>query len=120
MVDLCEAMLDGTLNRLDVKWRPGSSATVVLAAKGYPQAPKKGDLISGLDEAARVDGVTIFHAGTKSEPGAVATGFFTAGGRVLAVTAIADELDSALAKAYCAVDLISWDGMQYRRDIGRI
>ena len=117
LVDICEAMLAGTFDDLDIKWRSGSSATVVLAAKGYPQSPKKGDPISGLDSAANIDGVTVFHAGTRFEP--EATGFLTAGGRVLGVTAAADDLNAALARAYSAVDLISWDGMQFRRDIGK-
>jgi phosphoribosylamine--glycine ligase len=107
-------MLAGSLDDLEIRWRPGSSATVVLAAKGYPQSPNKGDLISGTDEASKIDGVTIFHAGTASS----GSRYTTAGGRVLGVTAIADELNVALSLAYSAVDLISWDGMQYRRDIG--
>ena len=116
LIDICEAMLSGSLDQINIKWHPGSSATVVLAAKGYPLAPQKGDVIQGLGEASNIDGVTIFHAGT-------ATGYdgayVTSGGRVLGVTAIADDLDEALSKSYSAVGLISWDGMQYRRDIGR-
>jgi len=116
LVDICEAMLSGSLDQIEIKWRPGSSATVVLAAKDYPQVPQKGDVISGLDESSNADGVTVFHAGT-------ATGaegeYTTAGGRVLGVTAVADDLQAALSKAYFAVELISWDGMQYRRDIGK-
>lgn len=116
MVDICEAMLAGTLGKLDVNWRDGNSATVVLAAKGYPQCPQKGDLISGLEEAALVDGVTIFHAGTSLDSEGK---LITAGGRVLGITAVADDLDSALAASYKAVDSISWEGMQFRRDIGK-
>ena len=116
LIDICEAMLSDSLDQINIKWHPGSSATVVLAAKGYPQAPRKGDVIQGLGEASIIDGVTIFHAG-------IATGsdgaYVTSGGRVLGVTAIADDLDEALSKSYSAVGLISWDGMQYRRDIGR-
>jgi len=113
-VDICEAMLSGTLDKLDIRWHQGSSATVVLAAKGYPQSPEKGDLISGVEEASNVDGVTIFHAGTGMAEG----NYVTAGGRVLGVTAVSDDLKAALRSAYSAVHKISWNGMQYRKDIG--
>ncbi|MGD9627845.1 MAG: phosphoribosylamine--glycine ligase [Pyrinomonadaceae bacterium] len=113
LVDICEAMLDGRLGEIDIKWKPGSSATVVLAAKGYPLSPQKGDVISGLDD---VEGVTVFHAGTaRNRDGA----FITAGGRVLGITAVGETLDEALGLSYKAAEKISWDGMQYRRDIGR-
>ncbi|MGQ0541138.1 MAG: phosphoribosylamine--glycine ligase [Blastocatellia bacterium] len=135
LVDICEAMLSGRLAETKIKWRPGNSATIVLAAKGYPQSPRTGDAIHGLDAASAMPGVTVFHAGTKSDSGAVAAGFereafdasrtlelqskyITSGGRVLGVTAVADSLDEAIVKAYAAVKHISWDGMQYRRDIG--
>jgi len=116
LVDICQAILSGSLDQIDIKWRPGSSATVVLAAKGYPQNPQKGDVIYGLDQSSNADGVTIFHAGTAISAEGEYT---TAGGRVLGVTAVADDLQTALTKTYSAVEMISWDGMQYRRDIGR-
>ena len=125
LVDICEAMLVGKLNEIDIKWRPGSSACVVLASEGYPGKPRTGDLIDGLDEVANIACVEIFHAGTAaSGPVAVATGsaiayFTTAGGRVLGVTATGDDLVSAIAQAYSAVNKISWAGMQYRKDIGK-
>lgn len=115
IVDICEAMLEGRLNDLPVYWLPGSSATIVLAAEGYPYAPRKGDVISGLEGAAALSGVFIFHAGTLAQGRA----FVTNGGRVLGVTAAGGSLESALRQAYAAADLISWDGVQYRRDIGR-
>ena len=134
LVGICEAMLAGTLNGLEIKWRPGSSACVVLASEGYPGKPQTGDTIRGLDEAAAIPNIKIFHAGTTlSEPGAGATGstvddssliphpsslYTTSGGRVLGVTATGNDLDSALSLAYSAVDKISWPGIQYRRDIG--
>jgi len=96
-------------------WREGNSACVVLAAEGYPQRPRTGDVISGLDEAATIANVTVFHAGTKRDDG----DFVTAGGRVLGVTAIGESLSEALRTAYAAAKRISWRGMQYRRDIGR-
>ena len=116
LVDICEAMLSGSLDKLDIKWRPGSSATVVLAADGYPQSPRKGDVIAGIVNASKLPDVKIFHAGTAH--GADGN-FKTAGGRVLGVTAVGDDLSTALSKAYAAAEIISWDGMQYRRDIGK-
>lgn len=115
LVEICEAMLEGRLSEIDIKWRPGSSATVVLAAEGYPQSPKKGDVIKGVDAAEGNEAVTIFHAGTSvSDQG----NLVTAGGRVLGVTAVGDSLNEALERSYRTVSMISWDGMQYRRDIG--
>lgn len=112
LVDICEAMLEGRLSELNIKWKPGSSATVVLAAEGYPYSPRKGDVIIGLDDARDV---TIFHAGTaKNDAGE----FLTAGGRVLGITATGTSLDEALSKAYDGVSKISWIGMQFRKDIG--
>ncbi len=125
LVDICEAMLAGTLNDQEIKWRPGSSACVVLASEGYPGKPRTGDAISGLDEAAAISNVEVFHAGTAmSEPPAAAGGlkqpvYTTAGGRVLGITATGDDLSLALATAYSAVSKIAWPGMQYRRDIGK-
>lgn len=121
LVDICEAMLEGRLGAIEINWKPGSSATVVLAAEGYPYNPRKGDVISGLDD---VESVTVFHAGTAlSEPGAIAIGqnttYQTAGGRVLGITATGAGLDEALSKCYSAAEKISWNGMQYRRDIGK-
>ncbi len=91
--------------------------TVVLASAGYPTSPRTGDPIDGLDAAAAVDGVTVFHAGTKRrDDGAIVT----AGGRVLDVTAAAPTLAEARARAYEAVEQISWPGLQYRRDIAAL
>lgn len=116
LVDICEAILAGKLAELDVQWQEGNSACVVLAAEGYPQKPRTGDIIHGLDSIDESDSTVIFHAGTaKNENGETVT----AGGRVLGVTAVADSLDDALEMAYAAVSGISWRGMQYRRDIGK-
>lgn len=87
--------------------------TVVVACDGYPVAPRTGDTISGLEVAAALDGVQIFHAGTVADGDVVRT----AGGRVLSVTAVAPTVDQARDRAYQAVELISWPGMQYRHDI---
>ncbi len=90
------------------------SVCVVLAARGYPEEPQTGDAISGIEEA-EATGATVFQAGTKLE----GNHLVTSGGRVLGVTAGGDTLQSAISNAYRAVDKIRFDGMQYRRDIGR-
>ena len=103
-----------------LRWRDEAAVTVVLAAEGYPASPRTGDVIAGLDAAAEVEGVTVFHAGTAGgadgRPGEVRT----AGGRVLNVTALGPTLAEARARAYEAAAHISWPGMQYRRDIAAI
>lgn len=116
LVDICEAMIGGKLGSLPVRWDPGCSATVVLAAAGYPRSPQKGDIIHGLDAASSGSGVTVFHAGTALDE---AGNFVTAGGRVLGVSAVGETLDQALQRSYEAVSKISWEGMQFRRDIGK-
>jgi len=116
LVDICESMLDGRLDQLDISWKQGSSACVILAAKGYPAKPRTGDTIHGLYAAAAMENVEIFHSGTsRRDSGEIVT----AGGRVLGVTAMGGDLDSALSLAYEAVSRISWNGMQFRRDIGK-
>lgn len=115
-LDICNAMLDSTLGELDVKWRKGNSACVVLASQGYPASPKTGDMISGIENAESDPDIKVFHAGTSMlTPGE----FYTAGGRVLGVTAVGDDLDEALKKAYSAASKINFSGMQFRRDIGK-
>ncbi|MFM8441702.1 MAG: phosphoribosylglycinamide synthetase C domain-containing protein, partial [Acidobacteriota bacterium] len=116
LTEVCRAMLSGTLDELSVKWRPGSSACVILASEGYPSTPRKGDLIKGLDDVAAAANVQVFHAGTAKNDD---DDFVTSGGRVLGVTAVGDNLDSAIDSAYGGVAKISWEGMQFRRDIGR-
>lgn len=94
-------------------WREGAAVTVVIASNGYPESPVTGDLISGLDEAGAIEGVTVLHAGTR----ATDAGIVSAGGRVLSVTAQGESLTLARSSAYAAVDLISIDGAQHRSDI---
>jgi phosphoribosylamine--glycine ligase len=115
-VEICEAMLSRSLDKISVEWRPGSAACVVLAARNYPHKPQTGDLIYGLDLAGKHDKTEIFHAGTARDENGH---FITSGGRVLGVTATGENLSEALARAYEAVNDISWNGMQYRGDIGR-
>lgn len=113
VLDLIDASIDGTAAGLQVKMRPGASVCVIAASAGYPAGAEKGVPIHGLD-ATLPKGVEIFHAGTARD----ADGdIVTAGGRVLAVTAVADNLRRALGKAYDAMGSISFRGMQYRRDI---
>jgi phosphoribosylamine---glycine ligase len=106
----------GGLGSLKVEWGDEPSACVVLAARGYPERPETGARIGGLDAAARVPGVRIFHAGTRrADDGSI----LTAGGRVLGVTSAGPTLDEALARCYESASQIYWDGMHYRRDIGK-
>jgi len=113
--DLLAALLaarDGTLAPLE--WRDEVALTVVMASKGYPGAYEKGQVITGLEEAAKLPGVTVFHAGTARRGETIVA----AGGRVLNVTALGKTVAEAQARAYAAVDLIQWDGAFCRRDIG--
>ncbi|MDT5120567.1 MAG: phosphoribosylamine---glycine ligase [Acidobacteriota bacterium] len=115
-VDVFEAVARGRLGETSVQWSGESSACVVLASRGYPARPETGARIEGLDLAAQHEGVRIFHAGTaRSDAG----DWITAGGRVLGVTATAGTLELALDRCYDAVSDIHWDGMYYRRDIGK-
>ncbi len=115
LVDICEAVIDEKLDDLNIEWYDGAAACVVMASGGYPVKYKKGIEIKGLDDKGQVDGATVYHAGTKYENGK----FYTSGGRVLGITAVAPTLDEALKKAYSAVDKISFEGAHYRRDIGK-
>ncbi len=116
LVEICEAILSQTLANIKIEWNEGNSACVILASKGYPQKPQTGDVISGLDKLKNQKDIKIFHSGTAKNNN---EDFLTAGGRVLSVTAVGENLDEALQKAYRAVEKISFDGMQYRRDIGK-
>lgn len=114
LVELINACVDGQLADLDIKWSDQTAVCVVIASPGYPGKSTTGMAISGLDEAAAQPDVTIFHAGTAAEGGQI----FTAGGRVLGITATGADIREAQAKAYTAVKLIQFDGLQYRTDIG--
>lgn len=113
IVDLFNAAIDGTAHNLAIRLKPGASATVIAASAGYPGKYASGKLITGLDHTNN-DGVVIFHAGTTIKDGQIVT----AGGRVLAVTAEAADLREALDRIYQRLKSISFEGMQYRRDIG--
>jgi phosphoribosylamine--glycine ligase len=116
IVDICEAMLEGRLSDLDISWTEGNSACVILAAEGYPDKPRTGDVISGIEKAAARNNVTVFHSGTARNENGEET---TSGGRVLGVTATGNDLETALMRAYRAVGDIDWTGIQFRRDIGK-
>lgn len=116
LVDICEALLDQKLNKLIINWKDGVSTCVILASENYPQSPRKGDVIKGLQEAEKHENIEIFHAGTSTNENGE---YITSGGRVLAVTATASNLSNSLHRAYKAVNEISWNGMQYRKDIGK-
>ena len=115
--DLVPALLaarDGQLKHFDMRWSPDAALTVVMAAKGYPGAYDKGSEIRGLDEAAQVEGVEIFHAGTKADGARILSN----GGRVLNVSARGKTVAEAQRRAYAAVDRIDWPQGFCRRDIG--
>jgi phosphoribosylamine--glycine ligase len=116
LVDIFEAIRTERLRDIKVEWTNDSSACVVLASQGYPAHYDMDVAIEGLDGVASLKDVTVFHAGTKrSEAGELVT----AGGRVLGVTARGATLEKALGCCYNAVAQIKWEGMQYRRDIGK-
>jgi phosphoribosylamine--glycine ligase len=113
LIDLCEAALDGTLERLEVRWDSRAALGVVMAAGGYPDAYRKGDVISGLGAAAGLPG-KVFHAGTRAEGAKI----LTAGGRVLCAVGLGDGVRAAQHQAYNLVHAIHWNLVQYRLDIG--
>src|SRR5205085_1165277 len=102
------------LKNFDLRWYPDAALTVVMATNGYPGSYGKGSEIEGLDAAAEVEGVEIFHAGTKSDGGRIVAN----GGRVLDVSALGKTVAEAQARAYQAIDRINWPGGFCRRDIG--
>jgi phosphoribosylamine--glycine ligase len=117
MSDIVPALMasrDGVLKSFDLRWYDDAALTVVMAAKGYPGDYKKGTVIEGLDEAAKVEGAQIFHAGTKADNGRILAN----GGRVLNVCAIGRTVGEAQRQAYAAVDRINWPDGFCRRDIG--
>ena len=110
---LCDAALDGTLDLVDAQWDERCAMGVVLAAGGYPGSYDKGIVIEGLD-SSQADNIKVFHAGTAQRDEQI----ITSGGRVLCVTALADDIAQAQRDCYAAADKISWPGMTLRRDIG--
>jgi len=113
LVEAIEASIDGRTSDGDFKWSSDSAVCVVLASGGYPGAYEAGKKIIGLEQAAKIDSVKVFHAGTSGRDG----GFYTSGGRVLGVTARAADLPKAVNAAYQAVSTIGFDGVHFRKDI---
>ena len=110
------ACVEGRLRDVgEIRWKEGVSVCVVLASKGYPEKPEKGKVIRGLDRLAGKEDIMVFHAGTKK----AGSEYVTSGGRVLGVTALGSTYEDAVNKAYEAVNLIDFEGMHYRRDIGK-
>jgi len=117
MSDLLPALIaarDGQLKNISLRWYDDAALTVVMAAKGYPGDYEKGTVIEGLAEAGAVEGVQVFHAGTKAESGHILAN----GGRVLNVSARGATVREAQHRAYAAVDRIKWPEGFCRRDIG--
>lgn len=114
LVDIMEAIWDERLDALDIKWSGSSCACVVMASGGYPEKYETGKEISGLNSDGQTVGAYVYHAGTKLDNGK----YLTAGGRVLGVTAVGEDLKAALGKAYAAVGAISFEKAHYRKDIG--
>ena len=115
LVDLCLAVIEERLHEVEIEWDERAAAGVVLAARGYPENPEKGVPIFGLERAAQRHDTVVFHAGTRrTAEGQV----LTSGGRVLGVTALDETIGSAVRRAYAAISDLSFDGAQWRRDIG--
>src|SRR3989338_1100039 len=119
LLDVVNASIDGDLENQEIKWRNTNkqycACNIVLCSAGYPGNYQKGKIISGIEEAEMQPDIVVFHAGTKTENGKLVTN----GGRVLGVSAISNTLEEALKKAYKAIEKISFEGMQYRKDIGQ-
>ena len=116
LLDIIDACIDGTLDKIKINWKDLSACTIVLASGGYPESYEKGKMISGIEDAERDKNIIVFQAGTKYDEN---KNLVTNGGRVLGVTAIGSNLEEALKKAYKAIEKISFEGMYFRRDIGK-
>jgi phosphoribosylamine--glycine ligase len=114
LIDIVEAIIDGNLAKIEVKWKEESAVCVVLASGGYPGDYDKGKEIKGLANAAKQDKVMVFHAGTSLKDNKVVTD----GGRVLGVTGLGPKVSVAIENAYKGVREVSFEGAQYRKDIG--
>ncbi|HIU32015.1 MAG TPA: phosphoribosylamine--glycine ligase [Candidatus Caccousia avistercoris] len=115
LLDIVMAVVEERLEDQPIQWSQEACACVVMASGGYPGHYEKGLPIEGLEENGQVEGAVVYHAGTVCKDGK----FLTNGGRVLGVTALGDTLEEALGKAYQAVEKIHWQGVHYRKDIGR-
>ncbi len=114
LLEIFEACVDGTLDKINVEWEDNGTACVVLASGGYPESYQKGYEITGLEEAKKAPNILVFHAGTALKDGK----FVTNGGRVLGITGIGKDLDEAIKIAYEGVKLVDFKDKHYRKDIG--
>jgi phosphoribosylamine--glycine ligase len=114
LVDIFEAVIDGTLDKINIEWSNAACVCVIMASGGYPENYKKGYEIKGIEQAELDSNIIVFHAGTKKENGK----YYTNGGRVLGVTAIGKDLKHARERAYKAVEKIQFQDAHYRKDIG--
>jgi phosphoribosylamine--glycine ligase len=115
LLEIFNAIIDERLDEVDIKWDDNACVCVIMASGGYPQKYETGYEITGLDEAERDTNTVVFHAGTRREDGK----YYTAGGRVLGVTALEENFDMAIEKAYQGVKKIRFKDMHYRKDIGK-
>jgi len=114
LLEICLAGTQESMPKIDLMPPEGASCCVVLASEGYPDSPITGRTIMGAEIAGELEGVLIFHSGTKEERGRL----ITDGGRVLSVVGLGKDLEEARTRAYEAVSKISFEGMQFRKDIG--
>jgi phosphoribosylamine--glycine ligase len=112
-MDIAMAVAEEKLSDINIEWNNDPAVCVVLSSSGYPGQYRKGDVIAGIDEANKMEGVHVFHAGTAFKDDQIVT----AGGRVLGVTAIGKDIATAKSRAYEAAEKIHYDGMHYRKDI---
>jgi phosphoribosylamine--glycine ligase len=112
LLEIASTCVEGSLESVDVRWKKGAAVCVVLASKGYPDQVESGRLVN---MEALPPGLVCFHAGTRAEGGEL----LTSGGRVFGLTAWAGEIEGAMERVYSNIDKISFDGMQYRKDIAR-
>lgn len=115
LLTIMQAVQQQRLSEVEIRWKPGAAACVILASGGYPKSYQTGYPISGLDAGGQAEGAVVYHAGTKRD----GERYLTGGGRVLGVTATGGDLREALDKAYAAAEKISFEGVHYRRDIGQ-
>jgi phosphoribosylamine--glycine ligase len=116
IMEIIEGVVERRLGTVNVKWSANASVCIVMASGGYPDKYQNGKIISGLNEVAAMDDVMVFHAGSAYDN----ENIVTTGGRVLGVTALGEDIGKAKDKAYEAVSKIYFDGMHYRKDIGRV
>lgn len=116
LFEIFNSIIDNELSNINLEWEKKSSACVILASEGYPSEYKKGLEIFGLDEVKKIDGINVFHSGTKKVNGK----YYTNGGRVLGINAMDQSLDKALSKIYNATEIINFSGMHFRKDIGTV